>query len=514
MYSGISESYYLPSHLLSKVQPQRSENEALILANTLKFSLTHIHEWNHWFQHIGTTVGLFLEFVRHSQSALFMKWIKEQPVAIRSNIFDGRFTKNKPLVQLDRSGAPIAAAGSPNDPINFVVQAWYDHQFLHEFISDSTMADRYGMIGAPGFSNVMADVALFTCDDMGFRSSEYERAGHMGARRWFFAQDQRFPLVKVNGRRITTKSLMECAATISEISYIQGHPLFLADESPNSAKVVSDVKKKLLQTQYGHPIEGFSKFVTGSTFADSASIYSTLSATIFAALNPPLPPVFVGPKANGESWSWDEIYPPIRYLKLCRAVNSVGPLNTNAESSEIEAYIGALIEASGVPYCAFSELPSRKCAPPRSVAKAVEIYSSGALSVGSINIHQELPLEAFTELQRHDRKYELSVTLGKCFNGRRATEFASMAFDSKLPFDLLKPPLLHTPEGRIGYHGSKDFGTFVCTSVILTNGYYDLACGTGNIDVSMFPEEDGIQGTDWSEILKANVRKFWELETF
>ena len=512
LYSGISNSFYLPSHLISNVQPKSSGQEENVLSEVFEFSLKHIHEWTHWFQHAGTSIGLFFEFVRHSQTAVFMKWIKDQNKDIRSNIFSDRFLKNIPLIQLDKKGASIAQDGSPSDPLNFIIQAWYDHQFLHEMLLDSTIADEFGMIGSDGFSNVMADVVLFACGDMGFQSDLFDDVGHMGARRWYFEGETKFPLVAAARKRITTKSLMECAATIAELVYMQSNPRLEVDHTDNSKKIALDVERKLMNSEYGYPILAFSHIVSDSLFKGDNKIFSSLSAVIYAALNPPIPPLYIGPKEDGKSWEWTDIYPPFRFLELCKSVNRIGPLHDNPESKDIETYINSLCEVSGVPYYAFSELPSRPNSQDRTVLRAVEQFGAGA-TTNVINIHQELPLEAYAELKQHNRRYELVVTLGDCFNGERAPEFVEMVFDSKEPFDLLKAPLMHTPNGRIGYHGSKDFGSNLLARVIMSNGYYELACGSGKIDLSMFPNEVENDLQHWTDLLQGSVRRFWELET-
>lgn len=266
--SGISESYYLPSHLISKVHSNFDIEGEELFANTLRYSLATIHEWGHWFQHAGTTVGLFLEFLRQSQSTLFMKWVKDQNKATRASIFSDRFSGNKPLIKLDSGGAPSALDLPSDHPLNFVIQAWYDHQFLHEMFLDSTVADEFGMIGAAGFGDVMADVALYCCDDMGFSSQAYTAHGHKIARKWYFHGEDKFPLVAAAGSRVSTKSLMECAATLSEVNYLRGNLLLVADRTNHSKQVADAVDDKLMKSYYGHPVIAFSHLAPNELFDD------------------------------------------------------------------------------------------------------------------------------------------------------------------------------------------------------------------------------------------------------
>ena len=84
--------------------------------------------------------------------------------------------------------------------------------------------------------------------------------------------------------------------------------------------------------------------LTGDRTSDIGRAMLALATCFDIALNPP-----VGPLCPPQALSWEDVYPPTRFMAAVQAVTSLGFLNAWPDSADYESYRRSLLDLSGQP---------------------------------------------------------------------------------------------------------------------------------------------------------------------
>jgi hypothetical protein len=268
-----------------------------------------LHEDLHWLQSVGTSVGLFLTAVRFSQEQT-AGLLRDLPPHLRRQLRDGRVsTPAVPIAQVDRAGALVGGSSRGSQPLGSLVQGWYDHLATHRLFADSQIVDGVAWDLPVGLTETFCDIAS-TLHLMGV-SSSYDYQEHRQRLR-FSDLGRRVG----NADRVTTTLILESAATVDELLTA----VMMARKSPGSGEaLVEAIVRRLRGGTYGAALRHFARLVHADTEAGFADLF-TFGLVCDIALNPPLPPVT---PASEMPLSWDELYPPIRFLRACGAVKAL-----------------------------------------------------------------------------------------------------------------------------------------------------------------------------------------------
>ena len=237
------------------------------------------------------------------------------------------------IIKLNLNGSLVG--DGPDTDADFLPlfrQIWHDHLVARGLFWDSEQQDSVGTLRSYLVPEVFAD-ALLLCSELGLRAYP----GNDIARKIVRMPEP--TLLTVNGARLTTKHLLEGAASAQELHASIGALALFEDPS-----LVAEAIAKLEDSTYGMAYKLFESTVGFETekYLDSLTTFSLM---VDLALNPPLPPVVLSfPKPL----SWHDIYPPLRFVTLCNAVKAIGLVEYGASSIEVEAWLDAIIDVTGL----------------------------------------------------------------------------------------------------------------------------------------------------------------------
>jgi hypothetical protein len=453
------------------------------MAGALEFHLTHVHENTHWFQHVGTTFGAFMDALRSSQRHTLARFLREEPRAKRADIVKARLDGGRPLIELDPATQFLKADG--DDVNNNVVELkhiWFAHQWLHASFDDSRSTDGLGHPPTETCGQVMADVVLNCCEMFNFLSEDFRAAGHRGAREWYFAEDPSLSEVLVNlgDRRhhLTSIGLMECAASLNELQQLR-YGVFPAVLSRQHYSAAAGAHvEAFLKSSYALPFKLFARAAPGH-IDDWQVALVELNLIIYFSLNPPLPPrVLAMPR---RSYRWFEIYPPHRFILALRALGKVRQLGDPDSAGAMYEFLAAIADESSLPYAGDALMPRRS----PSVADW-DSYADKDNHPWAID--DELIVQAQLHIERIPNRLALLANNSSCITGPLSREFARWLINFEAKFDFMSSPLEFLEHGEIGFAGSKAFGNNIVRSVASTQSLFELACGSGAMILDQFPE--------------------------
>ncbi|MEJ0042781.1 MAG: hypothetical protein WDM81_11495 [Rhizomicrobium sp.] len=258
-YAHFSNSYYNKHFLITRNVPPDAGTDDTILG-AIKYNLTHVHEWTHWFQHVGTTFGTFLDALRASQKSTLISWLREMPRDTRRTLVENRLNRGQPFINFHADSEYLQFdSGDEKTSAGVLKQIWFDHQWAHAMFEDSRLTDRLGNLAPEPCSAVMADVILNLCNSAGFISRSYDTNGHQGAREWYFADDDKFVEIYANlgssVERITAANLMECSACMNELQILT--PGGVTDAVIDREALVRRWFESFLASDYSAPFKAF-----------------------------------------------------------------------------------------------------------------------------------------------------------------------------------------------------------------------------------------------------------------
>jgi hypothetical protein len=334
--SGTGRYEFDPLSLITFATPSLAANAEPALADQLAYHRGSAHESHHWLQWIGTTIGAFLASLRFSseQTALLLPTLDP---AVRERIRAERFaTPPMPIVGLTAEFGLDHDSGRGAQPVESIVQGWYDHLVTHRLFLESGVTDSIAWDQAEGMAEAVSDLAEVV-HRIG-ASTEYE---YRTVRRVFTLPDARQRIVHA-GERLTTTGIMEAAATANEILASLGTAVVDADLAAAGAAETAD---RFAAGSYG---------VAGKLYADVATRpvplvptgLWTFTVVCDIALNPPLPPIV---PAGSRQVTWADIYPPYRFRRICAAMRGIRTeLSPTSTHEDYVALVDDVCEASGL----------------------------------------------------------------------------------------------------------------------------------------------------------------------
>lgn len=481
--SFLSDSHYSPFFLINCNAHRLQPADPGDIAGSLEFHLTHVHERTHWFQHVGTTFGAFMDALRSSQRHTLLRFMREEPRAKRAAILETRLDRGQPFIDLNPHNQYINANGDDaNSTLGVLKQIWFDHQWVHACLDDSRSTERLGHPPTEACGQVMADVILNCCDTFNFLSDDYRAAGHNGARKWYFAEDDRLSEVLVNFEGIrshlTSIGLMECAASLNELQQLQ-NAAFATVLGQRYEVAKQKHVEAFLRSSYSLPFKLFTHVAPGHA-SDWQTGSVMLNLMIYFALNSPLPPrVLSVPR---RSYRWFEIYPPHRFIVALRTLKNVSPLVDPHSIGAMQKFLSAVVEASSLPYAGDAPMPRRS-------ASELDWDNHSEIEEYPLTIDDELVIQAQLRFEKIPSLLPLVANYASCTTGSLSREFARLLISREERFDFMSPPLEFLQGGKIGFSGSKAFGNNIVRSVATSNALFELACGSGAMTLDQLPPE-------------------------
>jgi hypothetical protein len=480
--SFFSGSHYNPHFLITRNAHRLKELEPGDWTATLDFNLAHIHENVHWFQHVGTTYGAFMDALRSSQRYVLLRFLRDLPRAQRRDLLDDRLKTGRPFIELDPRTQYPKDTTSDAPEVSIVKQIWFDHQWLHASFDDSRAIDRLGHPPVDACSHVMADVILNACDTHGYLSEDYAKGGHLDARAWYFSEDRTVAEVvtELDGERVhvTSIGLMECAASLNELQWLQGN--MIGAIAPEELKRVVHARiEEFVGSSYSIPYKLF-HLASERPQTRPESIWLSLNLVIFFALNPPLPPRIL--TRPGRPWSWSEIYPPIRFFMSLKALDDIEPISDPESIAEMQRYVTDIASATGLAYCGDVSNPPRRYT-------TEEWNTASETENCAVSIDDELIIQAQLRVERVPDRLPLLANFASCLIGEPSRKFAGVLFAHEKQYDFLGPPLEFMKNGKVGFRGTAAFGNNVVRSVAVNAALFEFACGAGKFSLEELPLE-------------------------
>lgn len=350
---------------------------------------------------------------------------------------------------------------------------------------DSRICETIGPPPGQVIGEVISDTMLGLCHNLNYSCDNKNIiiGEHASTRNWYSVHDSELTFVKYSGERLTSKMLMEAAATISEIEAISSG---IWQETINENSRYEQFEKRfkqVLEGEYGAPIRILISCLSANVKIDH--IFSTVNVLIYLALNPPLPPYVMAPPEGSESWHWRNLYPPLRFIQLCKSVTEIGFIRSCHDHAAIEAYMDDLLDDSGLVSTHRMDFPE------------YTLHSStphfNKWNTSKIEFHTAYPQYmdyiSWTQSQLAQfRKKELPfmVDFGGCLSGDLSKKYVKELFESrKVPY--LSCPLRWTDSNKVGYCCDDTFGNWLIHSNIFYESLFDIAVGHGDIDLSYLP---------------------------
>jgi hypothetical protein len=481
--SFLSDSHYSPYFLINSNAHRLRPAEPGDTPGSLEFHLTEVHEGSHWFQHVGTTFGAFMDALRSSQRYTLLRFMRDEPRAKRARIVRARLDRGQPFIKLDPRNQYVKIDDKDaHNSIGLLKQIWFDHQWLHASLDDSRSTNGLGHPPPEACGAVMADVILNCCDTFNFVSDDYRTAGHRNAREWYFAGDASLSEVLVNlegsPHHLTSTGLMECAASLNELQQARSGMLAVVLGETYQTRITNQVEA-FLKSTYSLPSKMFA--LVAPKYADDWQRGAVaLNLVIYLALNPPLPPrVLSMPR---RSYRWHEIYPPHRFIVALRTLKDVPPLDDPDSVSAMQRFLSALVEASSLPYAGATPMPQRS-------EPEVHWESCSEVDDYHLTIDDELVIQAQLHIEKIPNYLALLANYSSCLSGPLSREFSGLLLRHEARFNFMNPPLEFLEDGRLGFRGSKAFGNNVVRSVAISHAMFELACGSGAMTLDQLPSE-------------------------
>jgi hypothetical protein len=477
--SGLSGAAYFERALVMMEPNWDTMSDETFIREAFEYNASLFHEQVHWLQSHGTTFGAFLYGVDLSQRRTSLRHLRELSRAQIRRLLDQRPTI--PILEYDAATQYPRFRDDDKEGLNIFRQIWHDHQWVY-----STFLDDRGSISLdmpPGeiFGQVVSDVVLALSEFPGFSFAQDEHAVRE-IRKWY-TFPERPTILRFEGRHLTTRSLMECAATVAELMLLRGWAQLLRTDVPG---IVEMRESRLADGHYGLPLAMLRSATTAAPPGDPWSLLITVSLMCFAALNPPLPPFVSSAPIGKASWTWDQLYPPVRFLRLISVVDAVGyfrPVEVGVDHKSVTEYLEKICERAGIFNGAAVSYPRK---PGESVDFASIPESDLPPSPLSASDYVLWVHERLSDIRRS--RLPFVALLAQCSVGEGAAKYADLLLTEASP-PFSRCPLIARPNGKAAFSCNKKFGNWILATSASDYVLFDLIVGTGEYDLAPFPRE-------------------------
>jgi hypothetical protein len=363
LYSPREQTSFIPETLFLNIgigQPRHAQDDAIV---------TLIHEGIHWRQCQGSTFGAFAAWVKCSQEQNTFEILRSLPSPLKRELF-ARRAAGTPILSLSNETSlpdpPLEGADLRED-VNMLRMLWFDHLFIYRYFRNSTDVAYQSAALEQIFGSCTAEAATtlahahahpawasFSYKDL----VEYYTLPAAGK-------------VGIAGQELGTKLLLEAAAAATEVLLRattieqrfrltdEGAARIVAEKGPDATGLEADSvwfardafdrdvflerAGEVLRSSYGFALNVF--FHISGADPSYHESWLTALAVIDFSLNGPLPPLVL-PDASRPSW--DELYPPARFVKACVAARRCKGLDLGGGDTAMRAYLADLAAASGL----------------------------------------------------------------------------------------------------------------------------------------------------------------------
>ena len=491
-HSGFTNSFYDPQTLITKVVVPKFDflsKDDLIL-KTFEYNATLVHERVHWFQHHATSFGCFLGALRLSQQSTTLRALRAENSDRIKILLERRNKGDKSILNLN-SETHYPDFTSDSKLINLFRQIWFDHQWVHNIFDNSQCAEKKpGSVPGKVVGEIISDVVIALKEyNSPLHLNNMNIGSSLEVRQWFSIPDSEMIFVSMFRMRLTSKLLMESPALISELQILSAQMNYM--HKSDKKKALTARIEKIVNEDYGIPIRCLLKVLGIDLNLDNLKIIlPTVNVICFIALNPPLPPYVINPPENSSSWSWQDIYPPIRFARLSHCVHKIGLLKDRSTHKEISEYIAKICDICDMPHTINNHYPDLKNRESLDFSNSNNIANDFFKSRDYREFsHNDYIFWVQSRIAEYKAKsLPLLVNLGDCISGDLSREYYSdmVVFDD-IPFSIC--PLRWTNSGQVGFSCAPDFGNWLLQSVLLDYVLFDVVAGEGKYDLNAFPEE-------------------------
>lgn len=473
-YSGASS--YNPHNFILKIEDKLGVEP---FDGIIEYNSTTIHEWTHWIQHHSTTVGTFLHALRYTQKNSTLSFLRDLPKKERENLLLNRDMKKSPIVLIDPNSYQLKRQNfsSNSDQINLFGEIWYELQWIYSFFSDSNISSSSGVPTGDIFGD---SIGLLFYHYFSGKGGETEYANY---RKWYNFSDNKIKMLSLNGEHLTTDSLMECSASISEIQMLKNNihtPLHFLISNKDFSRTINS----LLGTRYGLPFKLFMRELDVD-ISEISNVLSTINLIIFIALNPPLPPYSFGPPKNSVSWAWDDIYPPIRFLRAIQSVKKIGLIKSFPNHFETEEYLQKIVHLSELPTILNNEFQETGAFRQFDFSDKSLVFDPNKVEFDSFDFTYWVQ-KKFSLLRNN--KMPFLTNFSNCLVGDFATEFFDLTIISDDVF-FSRAPFEWKNDNKLTFGVNRSFYNSLIRTVGLDYCLFDTVVGQGAYDLEAFPPE-------------------------
>lgn len=318
-----------PSLLLTErniVIPDSTSPEFMM--GSMKFSATTVHEDVHWFQFIGTNYGRLLLLMAASRTNLFYR--DDSIEIIR------QFVKDKPEIMIEENWSLNAmfAKGLPERSA-LLLQDWMAHSIAYNFLLNGN-ADFQEVAD---LSNYISTALAFT-----FVCTNNFLGGDRSIQILDIENKLSFPdfgIPRVSGDILTVNHLLEGAAKVADLFHQDNFPL--GDRSYRE------------NTFYGNDNNLYWKawnvfvmiYVGNNRKVTHEELIVLFSVLVEVALAIPFPPF--APLETLGQFTWYDLYPPIRFIKLCESAASIPLEIVPKDLAKMQTVIEKVAHSAGYP---------------------------------------------------------------------------------------------------------------------------------------------------------------------
>lgn len=491
-HSAFSSSFYNPHNLILKI----NEADNTIPGNELDYHFTYIHEFVHWIQHHGTTFGAFLDALRFTQRETTLTNLRGLPQNVCQDLLQRREIAGLPILKIDSTKPKIIRQEftTHKEDIDFFGQIWFELQWVYSFLNDCSISEKGIHPGGDIFGLVFRDIYLyyFLKDKSSLSEKEINEVT-----KWYNFSDDEITLIRYGGKDLTSHLLMECSATISELQTIIGN----SNTAIKKFIKGEDFKKRidiLLDTSYGLPFKLFvNKLEVDPEYIET--ICATLNVLIFIALNPPIPPFSYGPPPYGDTWKWNDIYPPVRFVRAIDAVKKIGFLKPYANHTETKEYMEAIVGSINMPTIIDNTPLKNNTLKQIDFSNVDAHYDPNNIAFDSYDFSQWVQIN-FSKMR--DNSLHFLSNFSTTTFGEYSSDFIELLVD-RTEIQFSKPPFYWVKSGNIAFGNHKDFYNSLLRSVSINYCLFDTVVGHSNYDLSEFPPL--IATENFTSFIKNNI---------
>lgn len=428
-------------------------------------SIIH-HEIAHWIQAHGTSTGALLSAWRGLQWDCFIHMPKRLDIATIAALLQRRFTGKKlPIIRVGKTGL-IKDNFESNRP---EFRAWRSQWWTLQ-IAQGVLENPFGALQArDGIATALRRSLLMATGTDYEIAMKYPQATH---------SEERAIRSLLSKQSIELHELHEGFASVNQLIYYT-----LASQICNSSWVQqrqASVINSISKTAYGKALRHYVGRYPAAK-QDLQRNLMTFCLVVDLALNPSLQHVLeILHSGAGVQEAFKELYPPVRFERLCGILGDEPLVPFNASDEEISACQQFLIQRSGLKAATTIELRR----PLDSSLHTFEYKSENLMRHALADVDATIQQQTYAVRCQHPSLFVLP-SAQYLFNRQWLRDVQS----DDLWRQVVLPPMW-TDGNRHVYFGLPHAASHCMLFwSVATNAAHDIISGRGKLDLSHFPDE-------------------------